>query len=279
MTSRIESARSFPSPVRGSLQRIGAMMLRYWYLLRSSWPRLLDLVYWPTVQMVTWGFLQYYIASNAGFFARAGGTFIGAVLLWDILFRGQLGFSISFLEEMWSRNLGNLMMSPLRPFEFIAALMVMSLVRLAIGAVPVTFLAIAFFGFNLYGLGFALVAFFINLMLTSWAIGIFVSGLILRNGMGAENLAWSIMFLFMPLTCVYYPVTTLPVWLQPVAWLLPPTYVFEGMRALLIQKVFRPDLMLDALGLNALLFAGGVFAFLKLLQSARRHGSLMQTGE
>jgi ABC-2 type transport system permease protein len=273
MTSRLDSAYAV------SPQRIGAMMLRYWYLLRSSWPRLLDLVYWPTVQMVTWGFLQYYITSNAGFFARAGGTFIGAVLLWDILFRGQLGFSISFLEEMWSRNLANLMMSPLRPFEFIAALMVMSVVRLAIGAVPVTFLAIAFFGFNLYGLGFALVAFFFNLMLTGWAIGIFVSGLILRNGMGAENLAWSIMFLFMPLTCVYYPVTTLPVWLQPVAWALPPTYVFEGMRALLIDRVFRPDLMIDALALNAVLFAGGVFAFLKLLQSARRQGSLIQTGE
>src|SRR5580704_8750706 len=280
MTDRVASA--LPSPARSegsSTRRIAAMMLRYWYLLRSSWPRLLDLVYWPTVQMVTWGFLQYYIANNAGFFARAGGTFIGAVLLWDILFRGQLGFSISFLEEMWSRNIGNLMMSPLRPGEFIIALMVMSVVRLSIGAVPVTFLAIAFFGFNLYGLGFALVAFFFNLMLTSWAIGIFVSGLILRNGMGAENLAWSIMFLLMPLACVYYPVSTLPVWLQSVAWLLPPTYVFEGMRALLIQKVFRGDLMLDALALNAVMFAGGVFAFLKLLQSARRHGALMQTGE
>ena len=270
---RVESAYAI------SPRRIAAMMLRYWYLLRSSWPRLIDLVYWPTVQMVTWGFLQYYIANNAGFFARAGGTFIGAVLLWDILFRGQLGFSISFLEEMWSRNIGNLMMSPLRPAEFIIALMVMSVVRLSIGAVPVTFLAIAFFGFNLYGLGFALVAFFFNLMLTSWAIGIFVSGLILRNGMGAENLAWSIMFLFMPLTCVYYPVTTLPVWLQPMAWALPPTYVFEGMRALLIDRVFRADLMLDALALNAVLFAIGVFGFLKLLQSARRHGALMQTGE
>jgi len=262
-----------------SPRRVAAMMLRYWYLLRSSWPRLLDLVYWPTVQMLTWGFLQYYIATNAGFFARAGGTFIGAVLLWDILFRGQLGFSISFLEEMWSRNIGNLMMSPLRPSEFITALMVMSVVRLSIGAVPVTLLAIAFFGFNLYALGLALVAFFFNLMLTSWAIGIFVSGLILRNGMGAENFAWSIMFLFMPLTCVYYPVTTLPVWLQPVAWLLPPTYVFEGMRSLLIDKVFRPDLMLYALGLNLVLFAAGVAGFLALLRSARRHGSLMQTGE
>src|SRR5436190_14436162 len=115
-------SRQHKNVVLSSAQRISAMMLRHWYLLRSSWPRLLDLVYWPTVQMVTWGFLQYYIASNAGFFARAGGTFIGAVLLWDILFRGQLGFSISFLEEMYSRNLGNIMMSPLRPFEFITAL-------------------------------------------------------------------------------------------------------------------------------------------------------------
>jgi ABC-2 type transport system permease protein len=285
MISRTDSTLSPPSPAcgegwtGGSLQRIGAMMLRYWYLLRSSWPRLLDLVYWPAVQMVTWGFLQYYIASNAGFFARAGGTFIGAVLLWDILFRGQLGFSLSFLEEMWSRNIGNLMMSPLRPIEFIAALMVMSLVRLSIGAVPVTLLAIGFFGFNLFGLGLALVAFFFNLMLTSWAIGIFVSGLILRNGMGAESFAWSIMFLFMPLTCVYYPVTTLPIWLQPIAWVLPPTYVFEGMRALLIQKVFRGDLMRDALALNVVLFAAGLFGFFKLLQSARRHGSLIQSGE
>src|SRR5229473_1798653 len=163
-----------------SWRRIAAMIERYWYLLRSSWPRLLELVYFPAVQMLMWGFLQLYLSQSSGFFARAGGTFIGAVLLWDILFRGQLGFSISFLEEMYSRNLGNIMMSPLRPFEFIIALMVISVVRLLIGAVPVTFLAIAFFGFNLYGFGFALVAFFFNLMLTSWAIGIFVSGLILR---------------------------------------------------------------------------------------------------
>src|ERR1700740_2007638 len=211
------------------------MILRYWYLLLSSWPRLLELLYWPALQIVTWGFLQTYITQNAGFFARAGGTLIGAVILWDILFRGQLGFSISFLEEMWSRNIGNLMMSPLRPFEFILALMAMGVGRVLIGVVPVTLLAFAFFDFNLYSLGFALVAFFFNLMLTSWAVGIFVSGLVLRNGLGAENFAWSIMFLFMPLTCVYYPVATLPTWLQPVAWSLPPTYVFEGMRALLID--------------------------------------------
>ncbi len=262
-----------------ALRRIAALVLRYWYLLRSSWPRLLELIYWPAVQMLMWGFLQLYIAQNAGFFARAGGTFIGAVLLWDILFRGQLGFSISFLEEMWSRNLANLMISPLRPIEFIAALMIMSLVRLAIGMVPVTLLALGFFDFNLYSLGFALAAFFANLILTSWAIGILVSGIVLRNGLGAESMAWTIMFLLLPLTCVYYPVTTLPEALQVVAWMLPPTYVFEGMRALLIGHVFRADLMLDALWLNAVWLAASVAAFGALLQSARRNGSLLQSGE
>jgi ABC-2 type transport system permease protein len=152
-------------------------------------------------------------------------------------------------------------------------------VRLAIGMLPVTLLAIWFFGFNLWGLGFALAAFFANLMLTGWAVGIFVSGLVLRNGLGAETFAWSIMFLFLPLTCVYYPVAVLPGWVQAMAWSLPPTYVFEGMRALLIDHTFRADLMIQALTLNIVLFSLAVLAFLALLASARRNGSLLQTGE
>ena len=267
------------SPYGISWRRVGAMTLRYWYLLRSSWPRLLELSYWPTVQMLTWGFLQLYVGQNAGFFARAGATFIGGVLLWDILFRGQLGFSISFLEEMWSRNLANLMISPLKPIEFVLAMMAMSIIRLLIGMVPVTLLAIFFFGFNLYGMGFALAAFFLNLILTSWSVGVFVSGVIMRNGLGAENLAWTIMFLLMPLCCVYYPVAVLPHWLQIFAWMLPPTYVFEGMRALLTDRQFRADLMIEAFAMNAILFAAAVAGFLMLLESSRRNGSLMQTGE
>jgi ABC-2 type transport system permease protein len=232
--------------------RIGAMILRYWYLMLSSWPRLTELVYWPTLQIVSWGFLQVYISQNAGFFARAGGTFIGAIMLWDILFRGQLGFSISFLEEMWARNLGNLMMSPLKPVEFLLALMIMSLIRLAIGVIPMILIALFFFHFNLIGL---------------------------RNGLGAESIVWSLMFGILPLVCVYYPVTVLPHWLQVIAWALPPTYVFEGMRALLINHTFRADLMIDALAINAGLLIASFAAFMALLNSGRRAGSLLQSGE
>jgi ABC-2 type transport system permease protein len=262
-----------------SAQRIGAMVLRYWYLLMSSWPRLLELVYWPALQIITWGFLQNYIAQNDSFFARAGGSLIGAVILWDILFRGQLGFSISFLEEMWARNLGNLMMSPLKPIEFLIALMIMSLIRLAIGIIPMTLLALFFFDFNFFAIGLPLIAFFCNLIFTSWSLGIFVSGLVLRNGLGAESIVWTLMFGLMPLACVYYPVAVLPGWLQGFAWILPPTYVFEGMRALLIDHVFRSDLMLWSLAINAVLFAASFAIFLALLRSAKRIGSLLGGGE
>jgi len=267
------------------LGRVSALLSRYLYLLRSSWPRLAELVYWPAIQMFTWGFLQSYINAQAsaagitGRFAVAAGTLIGALLLWDSLFRAQLGFSLSFLEEMWSRNIANLLMSPLRPLEFIATLMVMSIIRLIVGIIPVTILAFWFFGFNLWGLGVAVVAFFVNLVLTSWAIGLSVSGLVLRNGMGAEAIAWSILFFVMPFACVYYPVSSLPGWLQWVAWSLPPTYVFEGLRSLLVAHVFRADLMLEALAINIILLTAGIIAFLRLLDSARRAGSLLQMGE
>ena len=276
------------SELRGRISgaRIGAMVLRYLYLLRSSWPRVLDLIYWPTVQMVTWGFIQSYVSQagihgggTPGVLAVGASTLIGAVMLWDVLFRSQLGFSMSFLEEMYSRNLGNLLMSPLRPLELVAALALMSLIRLFIGVIPVTFLAILFFGFNLWELGFAVAAFFANLVLTSWAVGLVVAGLLLRNGLGAEALAWSLMFLLLPLACVYYPVAVLPGWMHVVAWALPPTYVFEGLRAALIEHHFRADLMIEAFALNVGFFGLGLTAFLLLLGSARRAGTLLQLGE
>lgn len=279
-----EAVRRRPQPLAFSRHRVGAMVSRYFYLLRSSWARIADLIYWPALQMITWGFLQNYLAkaspaTASDHAAMAAGTLIGAILLWDILLRGQIGFSITFLEEMWSRNVGNLLMSPLRPVEFVLALMTMSVLRLAVGLVPVSFLAIWFFGFNLWGMGLAFAFFFANLIFTSWAIGLVVSGLILRLGMGAENVAWTVTFLLLPLCAVYYPVATLPHWLQPFSWMLPPTYVFEGMRQLLMQHTLRGDLMIEAFGLNAVLFGAAVVIFVLLLESARKAGSLLQMGE
>lgn len=268
-----------PAATGFSVARVGAMVLRYWYLLSNSWPRAVELIYWPTVQMLTWGFVQLYVAQNSTFFANAAGLFVGGLLLWDVLLRSQQGFAFAFLEELWSRNLGNLLMSPLRPGELVVSLMVISLIRLAIGMLPVTFLAIPLFGFNIWGLGLPLAVFFANLVIAGWSIGLVIIGILLRQGMGAEALAWSLMFLIMPITCVYYPVSTLPWIAQPIAWALPTTYVFEGMRAILVDHTFRTDLMMRAFAMNALWFGLAVVAFYRLLAAARRAGSLLQQGE
>ena len=262
-----------------SINRMAAMTARYYYLLRSSWLRLAELVFWPAMQMLVWGFLYTYLYDSKSSMASTGGMLLGAVLLWDVLFRGQLGFSFTFLEEIWSRNVANLMMSPLQPAELAASLMAMSLLRLLIGTLPVTLLAFVLFGFNIYGLGLPLIGFFINLVITGWAIGLVVSGMIIRQGLGAESLAYSVMILVLPLCCVYYPVWVLPLWLQPAAWSLTPTYVFEGMRIILLDGVFRADLMLECFAINCLYLAAAFATFMLLLRSARHKGVLLTMGE
>ncbi|MGV1014767.1 MAG: ABC transporter permease [Methyloceanibacter sp.] len=249
------------------------------YLLRSSGVRLIELIYWPFLQMLTWGFLQRYLADTTSPLAMAAGVLIGSVLLWDILFRTKIGFSTTFIEEMWSRNLGNLLTSPLRPFELVAGLSVWSIIRLLVGMVPVALAAYFIFGFNLLDLGLPLAAFFGVLVLTSWALGLIAAGVILRYGLGAEELAWSLAFLLLPLCCVYYPVSVLPDWLQPVALALPPTHVFEGMRSILLHNTFDATQLWWALGLNAIYLIAGYVTFSRFLASAKVNGTLLQLGE
>jgi ABC-2 type transport system permease protein len=262
-----------------SPRRIGAMVLRHLYVLRGSWPRLLELAYWPTMQMIIWGFITLFLSTNSSYVAHAFGVLLSGVLLWDVLFRGQLGFTLSFMEEMWSRNLANLFVSPLRPIEHVLSLILMSLIRTLVGILPAALLAIPLYHYSIFGLGLPLVGFFFNLLVMSWAMGLPITALILRFGQGAENLAWFLIFLLAPVSAVYYPVGVLPGWLQPVAWALPSTYVFEGMRSVLVDKHFRADLMLGATALNVVYIAIGVFVYLAVFRMARRHGLLMQQGE
>lgn len=259
--------------------RIGAMVLRYWYLLRGSWPRILELAYWPTVQMILWGFINQFMATNSSWIAQASGVLIASVLLWDVLFRGQLGVSISFLEEMWSRNLGHLFVSPLKPSEWVLSLMAVSLIRTAIGILPAALLAVPLFGYSVFDMGLPLAAFFANLLLMGWWLGLLIVALILRHGLGAESLAWVAVFLLAPVSAVYYPVSVLPGWLQWVAWALPSAHVFEGMRALLFEGAFRWDRLAWAVGLNALCMAGAAAVFMRYFDDARERGALLQTGE
>jgi ABC-2 type transport system permease protein len=264
---------------RFSPARLGAMVLRYLYLLRSSWPRTLELLYWPAIQMILWGFTSKFLMTNSSYVARAGGVLLAAVMLWDVMFRGQLGVSVSFLEELWSRNLGHLFVSPLRPYEWVLSLLIMSLVRVIIGVVPAALLAIPLYHYSIFTLGPPLIAFFVLLLIMGWGLGLMIGALLLRHGLGAESLAWLAVFLLAPASAVYYPVSVLPPWLQYLAWALPSAHVFEGMRAVMFEGVFRVDHFMAAAALDLvyLLFGGAIFLY--AFRQARQRGALLQMGE
>jgi len=262
-----------------SPRRVGAMVLRHLYLFRGSWPRAFEIVYWPILTMVLWGFTSQFLVTNSSWVARAGGVLIYAVLLWEVLFRGQLGVAFSFLEEMWSRNLGHLFVSPLRPYEWVLSLLVMSFIRVLIGILPAAVLAIPLYHYSIFTLGPPLIAFFVLLLVMGWGMGLIIGALLLRHGLGAESLAWLAVFLLAPASAVYYPLSVLPEWLQYFAFILPSAHVFEGMRAVMFDHVFRLDHFLIAAVLDAVYIVLGGAVFLHAFRQARRRGALLQMGE
>jgi ABC-2 type transport system permease protein len=282
MNSAVIAARSDLHPQSGfaaSARRVRALVRRHAYLLVKSWPRLVSMAYYPTVTMVLWAFLTLYLRPTTNFLQSAPGFFIGAVLLWDVLFRGQLGVSLTFIEEMYSRNLGNLFVSPLRLHEFIAGQLLMSILRTLIGVGGACLFAWLLFQYSIFSFGLPLIAFFTLLIAFGWSIGLAVSAMILRWGLGAEELAWAAIFLVAPVSGVYYPIGVLPAWLQAVAWSLPSAHVFEGMRAVLLTGTFEWHHFWAAAGLDVVFLAIGIFVFALAIGYARKHGRLLQMGE
>lgn len=266
--------------IAASVRRIWGLMYRHLALYRRSWPRLLELAYWPTLQMCIWGFTASFFATRIG---NPGtmvlGVLLGAVLLWEVALRSQMGVAISFLEEIWSRNLGHVFVSPLRPWELVAALIGMSVLRMVAGVLPAVLLAWALYAFNLFGMGPVLILFALNLMVMGWSVSLGVVSLILRHGAGAEALAWSVLFGLTPFSAVFYPVSVLPRAVQPIALLLPSAHVFEGMRAVLLHGVIAWDQLAWAAGLNAVWLLGAAWLFTRQFRAARERGALLAIGE
>jgi ABC-2 type transport system permease protein len=264
-----------------SHRRIWGLMYRHLTLYRRSWPRLLELMYWPVLQMLIWGFTTRFLAARAGGnpAIAVGGVLLGGVLLWEVALRGQMGVAVTFLEEIWSRNLGHIFVSPLRPWEMVAAMLGMSLVRVVVSILPTILLAYLLYAFNLFAIGPAVVLFMAMLLLMGWWVAFGVTSLVLRHGMGAEALAWTLMFALTPFSCVFYPVSVLPAWLQPVALVLPSAHVFEGMRALINEGVMRWDELGIAFALNVAWMGAAVAVFAWQFRVARVRGALLSIGE
>ena len=260
-------------------RRVGALIRRHAYLLLKSWPRIVSMAYYPTVTMILWAFVTLYLAPTNNWLRDAPGFFLGAVLLWDVLFRAQLGVPLTFVEEVYSRNLGNLFVAPLSLAEFVLGQLALSVLRTLLGVGGACVFAWLLFEYSIFSLGLPLIAFWVLLMAFGWAIGLAVSGMILRWGLGAEELAWAAIFLFAPVSGVYYPISVLPGWLQAVAAAIPSSYVFEGMRAVIVEGVVRTDLLTKALILDVAYVALGALLFAAAVRYARRHGKLLQMGE
>jgi ABC-2 type transport system permease protein len=263
-----------------ALRRVWGLMYRHLALYRRSWPRVLELMYWPVLQMIVWGFVTAYLAGVQNNVASvAAGVLLGGVLLWEVAIRSQMGFAISFLEEIWSRNLGHVFVSPLRPMELVAALVAMSAIRMLAGVLPAIGLAFLLYGFGLWTMGPVVVLFFAGLMMMGWAVALGVTALILRHGAGAEPLAWSVLFGLTPFAAVFYPIEVLPSWLQPVALLVPASHVFEGMRAALLEGRIAVFHLLACFALNAAWLGAACWLFLSQLRAARVRGALLNIGE
>jgi ABC-2 type transport system permease protein len=255
-------------------------MYRHLALYRRSWPRLLELMYWPVLQMLVWGFVTAWLAGVQNNTASVtAGVLLGGVLLWEVTLRSQMGFAISFLEEIWSRNLGHIFVAPLRPYELVAGLVAMSILRTAIGVGPAILLAFLLYGFGIWTLGPVLVLYFTALMAMGWAVALGVTALILRHGAGAEALAWGVLFGLAPFSAVFYPVSVLPGWLQPISLAIPATHVFEGMRAALLNGQLAWDHLAYAFALDLIWLGLAAWLFMAQFQAARVRGALMNIGE
>lgn len=256
--------------------RINALLIRNLYLYQRSLPRIMDVVYWPLLDILLWGFLSSYLQKLNIAGLNAVTLLLGAVILWDLLNQSQKAVSIAFLEDVWERNLLNIFVTPLTLPEFLASTLLLGIVRIALVGVIMGIMAFIFYHLNILLFGFALIPFILTLLVFGWVLGLFTTGLILRYGTSAQILAFGFIMIIQPFSAVFYPVSALPQQVQFLALALPSTYVFEGMRTLLAHGAFDWSLFFWSLALNAVYTICGVWFFYATFKSAKSRGALMK---
>ena len=266
--------------MRESVNRVGGMILRYVYLHRRSMPRFFEIMFWPVMELLVWGFVSVYLQSiSGGALSRIAAALINAMIFWDILYRSQQAVSISFIEDIWTQNIVNLLVSPLKISEWILSTFIYGTAKTLLITLILSTLAAIFYHFNLISeLHLYLIPLVFNLLLFGWVVGVITSSLIVRWGHAAEALIWGVPFLIQPLSAVFYPLSILPPWLQMISKTLPSTYVFEGMRAIIQTGEAPWRYFFIALGLNLVYFALSGLVFKWMFSQARVSGRLGRLG-
>ena len=259
--------------------KIFALSLRHLYLIKGSFPRILDLIYWPTIQIFLWGFISKFFTLSSSFYNNTVGIILSAAILYDFLFRSSISYNMMFLEEIWSRNFTNLFIAPIKLSEIIAALTLTAILRTLIGLVPAVLIAIPLFGVSVLKLGVPLIFLLIGLYLFGVTLGLLVTSGLLRYGPSFENIAWASLFFLAPLGCIYYPIEILPVSLQIIAKSLPLVHVFEEMRSILMNNYVNYTNILKSIAISLVYFVGGVIVFYISYYGAKKRGTLINMGE
>ncbi len=262
-----------------SISRIYGLFLRHFFLIKSSLPRVLDLIYWPTIQIILWGFISKFFTTYSDYYNNTVGVILTCAILYDFLFRSSISFNMLFLEEIWSRNFTNLFIAPMRISEIIISLIFTALIRTLIGLVPAIILTSPLFGISILNLGVPLFFLFLSLYIFGITLGLFVSSGLLRYGPAFENIAWSSLFLLAPLGCIYYPIEILPEFFQDLARALPLVHIFEEARHILVDNAVNYGSIITAFKLNLIYLVAGIFLFYYSFSQARRKGSLINIGE
>ena len=262
-----------------NIGRMYGLFLRHFFLITRSFPRILDLIYWPTIQITLWGFISNFFTTYSSYYNNAVGIILTCAILYDFLFRTSIGFNMLFLEEIWSRNFTNLFIAPLKLKEIIISLIFTALIRTLIGLVPAIILTSPLFGVSILKLGFPLFILFLSLYIFGITLGLFVSSGLMRYGPSFENIAWSSLFLLAPLGCIYYPIEILPEFFQIIAKGLPLVYIFDETRNILLNGFVNYDNLKQAYFLNIIYLTFGISLFYFSFLKARIKGTLINMGE
>ena len=262
-----------------SWNKIFALSLRHIYLIKGSFPRILDLIYWPTIQIFLWGFISKFFTLSSSYYNNTIGIILSAAILYDFLFRSSISYNMMFLEEIWSRNFTNLFTAPIKLNEIIAALTFTAIFRTLIGLVPASIIAIPLFGISIFKIGTPLIFLLLTLYIFGVTLGLLVTAGLLRFGPSFENIAWASLFFLAPLGCIYYPIEILPDWLQIISKLLPLVYIFEEMRNILIYDMINYFEIAKAMLISILYFVFGIIVFHWSYSGAKLRGTLINMGE
>ena len=262
-----------------SFTRIYGLFLRHFFLITRSFPRVLDLIYWPTIQITLWGFISNFFATHTTYYNNAVGVILTCAILYDFLFRTSIGFNMLFLEEIWSRNFTNLFIAPIKIGEILTSLVITALIRALIGLIPAVLLTSPLFGISILDLGIFLFLLFLSLYIFGITLGVLVSSGLLRYGPSFENIAWSTMFLLAPFGCIYYPIEILPEVFQKIAYLLPLVYIFEEARNILINQSIDLNNIYNAFILKVIYFVLSIILFYYSFSVAKKKGTLINMGE